>query len=249
MKESFYEREADGSRYFSVMKSKNNRTPAHFHNATEIIAVTSGCERVVINGAERVLHAGELAVSNSFDVHYYDCVGESAVTVVMLSEEYTAHFRETFGGSPTNFFPQNALSEHIFELIEALYEAQSKNQLIISGYVDVLLGTMFQACSSVQKTGEGGGRVADILRYLDDNFSKKLTLASVSAQFGYSTNYFSALFNRFTGMHFKDYLNRLRIARAEAQLKGGAKVGEILSACGFESPNTYYRAKKRWGKS
>ena len=246
MDKSFYEREADGNRYFSVMKTKNNRTPAHFHNATEIIAVTEGEERVVINGCERVLHVGELGVSNSFDVHYYDCPKKSSVTVVMLSEEYMAHFRETFGGNPPNFFPKSEYSERMLALIEKLYALQSENRLIVSGYVDVLLGTMFEAYPSVQKADNGGSRIGEILRYLDDNYSKNLTLASVSAQFGYSTNYFSALFNRFTGMHFRDYLNRLRVARADALLRSGAKVGEVLASCGFESANTYYRARKRW---
>lgn len=42
MNESYYERAADNSRYFKVMRSVNNRTPAHFHNTTELIAVLSG---------------------------------------------------------------------------------------------------------------------------------------------------------------------------------------------------------------
>ena len=249
MDNSFYEREADGRGYFSVMKTRNNRTPAHFHNATEIIAVTEGEERVVINGAERILSAGEIGVSNSFDVHYYDCPTSSAVTVVMLSEEYTAHFKETFGGSPQNFFLKSGKSEEMLSLIETLYRFQGENKLVVSGYVDVLLGTMYEASPSVKDTGGGGGRLAEILRYLDDNLRSDLSLASVAARFGYSTNYFSSLFNRFTGMHFKDYLNRLRIARAAAMIESGAKVGEILSMCGFESANTYYRARKKWGKS
>lgn len=243
---SFYEREADGNRYFSVMKSVNNRTPAHFHNATEIIAVTDGKERVVINGDERILSAGELGVCNSFDVHYYDVVGHSAVTVVMLSEEYTAHYKEAFGGRFPNFLPSGRAPAELLDVVETLYECQGGNRLVLSGYVDVLLGLLHDVAPAVQRTGTDFSRAAEILRYLDENFAQKLTLSSVANRFGYSANYFSALFNRFMGMHFRDYLNRLRVSRAARLLESGGRIGDVLSDCGFESPNTYYRALKKW---
>ena len=243
---SFYEREADGSRYFSVMKSRNNRTPTHFHNAMEIIAVTEGKERVVINGDERVLAAGEIGICNSLDVHYYDVVGQSAVTVVMLSEEYTARYKEIFGGRLPNFLPAGGAAEELLALIETLYARQGGNRLVLSGYVDVFLGTLHDAAPPDMRAGADFPRAAEILRYLDDNFAGKLTLRSVADRFGYSANYFSALFNRFTGMHFRDYLNRLRISRTARLLESGKRVADVLSECGFESPNTYYRAAKKW---
>lgn len=249
MKPSFYEREADRNRYFSVMKSTRNRTPAHFHNAMEIVAVTEGKERVVINGTERILSKGELGVSNSFDVHYYDAVGDSEVTVVMLSDEYTARFRKTFEERLPNFFCAGERSRELLALVEKLYEVRDENRLIVSGYVDVLLGTLYDARTTVGKTPADGNRVVGILRFLDEHFAEKLTICSVADRFGYSANYFSALFNRFTGMHFRDYLNRLRVARASLLIEGGEAAGSAIGRCGFDSPNTYYRAKKKWENS
>lgn len=130
MNESYYERAADTSRYFRVMHSVNNRTPAHFHNTTELIAVRSGAERVVINGVERVLGPGEIGVSNSFDIHYYEYVGASEVTVVMISDEYLSRFKEMFGGRPGNFPGKNERTAEIFELLDRLDAAQNGNPLI-----------------------------------------------------------------------------------------------------------------------
>ena len=249
MNESYYERAADTSRYFRVMHSVNNRTPAHFHNTTELIAVRSGAERVVINGVERVLGPGEIGVSNSFDIQYYEYVGESEVTVVMISYEYLSRFKEMFGGRPGNFPGKNERTAEIFELLDRLDAAQNGNPLIAAGYIDVLLGTLHDAYPAEPGRDGDGGRVVEILRYIDDNFAEKLTLRSVASRFGYSETYFSALFNRFVGMHFRDYLNRLRAGRAAAlSAAGDRKVTDIAASCGFESLNTYYRALRRWQK-
>ncbi len=249
MDQTYYEKCADDTYYFNVMDSADNLTSAHFHNCTEIIAVRAGRERVVINGTARELTAGEFAVSGSLDIHFYEPVGSSEVTVVMMSEEYTARFRE-WGGKLPNFLPKTERSGEILSLIDSLRAAAGKSRLVIAGYIDVFLGTLAEIYPTEPKRGRHeSNRIAEILAYLDEHYAEKLSIATVAETFGYSATYFSALFNRYTGMHFKDYLNRLRIQRAAAYTDGrNCKLDEILSACGFESANTYYRARKRWAK-
>ena len=82
--------------------------------------------------------------------------------------------------------------------------------------------------------------------------TESLTLEGLAAAFGYSKNYFSAMFNRVTGMHLKDYVNRLRLQRAKARLDSKNRsetVLEIASDCGFNSLNTFYRALRRHEQS
>lgn len=248
MDNQYYESAADINKYFCVMKTDDNFTPAHFHNSMEIVLVTGGVERIVINGVERVLREGDIAVCNSFDVHYYESLERAQSTVIILSEEYTARYRELFEGELASFLPRCEYTGELMALFETLYRNRSENRLIVSGYVDVILGTLRKAYpDSVSVSRSNGNRLSDILVYIEENFDSDLSLKSVSAHFGYSVNYFSALFNRFTGMHFRDYINRLRIARADMLIGSGCKVGDALARCGFDSPNSYYRAKKRWG--
>lgn len=245
---SYYERAADGNSYFRVMRSHNNSIAAHFHNTTELIIVLDGTERVVINGVEHILHAGDIGVSNSFDIHYYEAVDTSEVYVVMLSDAYIRHFREAFGTRLGNFLPNNKNTQEIIRLVARLFAAQyDGNPLVLTGYIDVLLGTLHDAYPSEPSRDGDGGKVVEVLRYIEDHYAARLTLKSVAHKFGYSETYFSALFNRFVGMHFKDYLNRLRVSRAAVQLKSGdRKVSDVALSCGFESLNTYYRALKKW---
>ena len=246
MKDYYYEREADGNGYFAVFKTHNNRTPAHFHNSMEFLAITKGKERVVINGTEYIATEGEFIVCNRFDVHFYENVGDTDVTVVMLSDEYTAHFREVFDTGFASYLPKSEKSEELLALFETLYRNQNQNRLVVTGYVDVLLGMLKQTYPNAQRLGRpSGNNFAQILAYLEDHFTENLSQKAVAANFGYSVNYFSALFNRFAGMHFTEYVNRLRVARAAELIEGGTKVCDAIFACGFESPNSYYRAKHR----
>lgn len=247
---SFYERQADDVGYFRVMKVENDRVPAHFHHSTEIVAVTAGREKIIINGAERILSRGEFSVSNSFDVHYYDYVEHSEVTILMLGEEYTAHFHETFEGDLPNFLPASGRSEELLRLLDVLAGLEGANPLVVKGYVDVFLGSLRDAYPLETPKKRGSGPLAaEILRFVEDHLKEPLSLRSLADRFGYHPNYFSALFRRYTGMGVKDYVNRLRAGRAARLSENGMKVDEIMRLVGFESPNTYYRAKKKWNKS
>lgn len=251
MKATFYDRAADRTRYFAVFRSKDNHTPAHFHNATEIIVVTAGAERVVINGAEQILHPGDVGVCNSLDVHYYEYIDHSEVTVVMLGEEYTARYRESDGGRLPNFFLGEERFHELIAVIDALETEKLRggDNLIIMGYVDVLLGTLRALAPENPRRNTEMPRAAEILLYIDEHFADGLSLDEVARHFGYSKNYFSTFFNRFAGMHFRDYLNRLRVSRAATMRGSGKKASEIMADCGFGSPNSYYRAIKKWDKS
>lgn len=67
--------------------------------------------------------------------------------------------------------------------------------------------------------------------------------------FGYSKNYLSFLFNKYTGMGFCDYLSRVRITEAMKRLsdeKNESGVTAIAMECGFNSMNTFYRARQKF---
>lgn len=89
------------------------------------------------------------------------------------------------------------------------------------------------------------------LEFIDARSSGDLTAEQVAQAVGLSPNYFSHLFKRVRGQGFKDYLNALRIEKAQALLAaGGRKVYEVALAVGF-SDYKYFSAvfKKVTGRS
>lgn len=103
-----------------------------------------------------------------------------------------------------------------------------------------------------------------IMRYIRENFDKKITLADVCARFSYSQSFICRIFKEQTGETLIEHINRIKIAEACKLLeKTPLKINEISTSLGFGetkyfdtlfkkiigiSPNNY-RKEKENGKS
>jgi len=89
------------------------------------------------------------------------------------------------------------------------------------------------------------------LEFVEARYAGDLSVEQVAQFVGLSPNYFSHLFKKVRGQGFKDYLNSVRIAKAQALLAaGGHKVYEVAPLVGF-SDYKYFAAvfKKVTGTS
>ena len=87
----------------------------------------------------------------------------------------------------------------------------------------------------------------EVLKYINGNFRSELSLEGLADLFGYSKTYLSGLFNQFTGMKLRDYINRCRINEYYKLKKEQpqAPVCRIAEEVGFNSLNTFYRVQHR----
>jgi len=120
------------------------------------------------------------------------------------------------------------------------------DNMVKAGFVKLIVGILCQHYSRVQKKTEGG-KFISILRYIDENFAEDLESAWLAGHFGYTKTYFSMLFNKFTGMNFREYINALRIEKIKkiAHKTPDVPITRIVLDCGFNSLVTYYRALNR----
>ncbi len=83
--------------------------------------------------------------------------------------------------------------------------------------------------------------------YIDQNFSKELSLDDVSRSVNISPYYFSKLFKEEAGENFIEYLTRVRIAHAKELLKNPSlSIKEICVMSGYSDPNYFSRIFKKW---
>ncbi len=82
--------------------------------------------------------------------------------------------------------------------------------------------------------------------YIDQNFSKDLSLDDVSRSVNISPYYFSKLFKEEAGENFIEYLTKIRIAHAKDLLKNPAlSIKEICIMSGYSDPNYFSRIFKK----
>ncbi|WP_051581986.1 helix-turn-helix transcriptional regulator [Enterococcus crotali] len=88
-------------------------------------------------------------------------------------------------------------------------------------------------------------KLDQVFRYVEKNYTKKITLEEVAASIGYSQFYFTKFFKRNTGKTFITFLNDYRIDKAKWLLINSPDtVSDIISQIGIESDKTFYRLFK-----
>ncbi len=85
-----------------------------------------------------------------------------------------------------------------------------------------------------------------ILRYLEENYEKDLSLKKIADQFHLNASYISQLIRSETGLTYTQYLTELRINKAKELLRTSSlSLAEISEAVGF---NDYFYFIKKFKK-
>lgn len=83
--------------------------------------------------------------------------------------------------------------------------------------------------------------VGEMLNFISNNFSKKITMQDVVRHLNYSEAFLNRRFKKVIGMTFTEYLNRFRIQRAiEILSDGTSSPQEVGYQCGF-STSKYFK--------
>lgn len=100
----------------------------------------------------------------------------------------------------------------------------------------------------IEKYRNGKALVKELLGYIQEHYLEAISLPAVAKAVGYSPDHCSKILQSTIGMKFREYINFLRIKRAEEMLADKSlklTTLEILYRCGFNNSATYYRAKKK----
>src|SRR5690606_14840813 len=83
-------------------------------------------------------------------------------------------------------------------------------------------------------------QIPAILRHMQNNVTREITVEQIAAHFGYSKYHFSREFKRWTGFSAADYLSSLKIEHAkQALLRDAQSVTHSGFDAGFASLGTF----------
>ena len=251
-----YEKAADKNYYFLLDERKCDyckfsATP-HCHDSIEFLIIEKGSVLTSVNGASQTLCENSIAFIDSYDIHSYYST-ELYGYVLVFSKEYCRLFSEaeyTFN----NFITLNA--DAFNKILNAVknfygnYTDNKNNRYLVESLSSFIMGVLLQNETTITKNKDKTKEVmVEVLNYINDNFDKEIDMPSVANEFGYTPNYFSNIFNKFTKMSFNDYVNLIRYKKALKILKNNVhnySITDIAFSCGFGSMNTFYRTKKKF---
>ena len=107
---------------------------------------------------------------------------------------------------------------------------------------------MVNICRAIrdQKEDQSNSAVKKAMLYIQENYSKDISLDDVSGQVNISPYYFSKIFKEETGENFIEYLTRIRIDKAkELLVDENVSVKEAGIKSGYSNSNYFSRIFKK----
>ncbi len=234
----------------------------HLHNEYEFLKVNRGEMRCVTLEREFTLLEGDILFVNKYVPHstYYETDHtHSTLLQFRLPSESDSIFRyvsrfKSLSDTPLYLFKSDA---------DESAEIQSSVEIIVKEYLskkpfwnDYVYNQMLMLLTSLKRQGitsEGVGKRADginklrpVLEYIDESFGEGLSTSVLSTKFSFNEQYFCRLFKSIVGTSPMNYINFVRVCKAEKLLKSGLSLLEIANEVGFSSLSYFNRVFKKF---
>lgn len=233
----------------SHMVSQGSKRIAHFHNDYEILYFVKGDVHYFIEGVDYWLTNGGLLLIPPGVLHGIKECGDGAyercvINIQESTDELTSTLvKRVFEGER---YYTNASEFGIQQAIEELLESDDCGvECAAAVYIQALLLKILKMKAktkgavpviSVSKA------VADIIEYINENFTEKITLDELSAKFFISKHHLNKTFKKGTGVTVLEYIIVKRIYHAQAMIKRGVPATQAAELSGFSDYSSFYKA-------
>lgn len=234
----------------------------HYHDELEFLSVYEGVFSCTVYDKEYVAKAGDVIFINSRVPHSTKNLEPTRVGLVQFKEsdfidneitkliKYSMRFQSQVS-SPVRVFTSKELFEALDLILKEVGKKESSYEIFVRSGVYRTLGFLYRQgalsdSERIYNTREVQ-KILPILSYINSSYAENLSLDSVSAKLGFDQSYFCRIFKNATGATFTEYLNFVRICKAEKLLlKTRDSILEISEAVGFSSVSYFNRVFKKY---
>ena len=186
---------------------------------TKLLSSIELCNRDTLNESINLIFS-HLNSRNQYSNAYIRnvCINLLAKTSILLMEMH-----ESFDG----IFGKETLVWEKITRFDNIFDIQQWFKNIFNVILDHLLE---------RKEGNNKKIINDILKIIEENYGKNLTIMDISNEVYLSPNYISIIFKKEIGESFTDFLVKYRLEKARKMLKDtGLKVYQIGSMVGYSN--------------
>jgi len=233
----------------------------HYHSNYEIFYLLDGERIYFINDRTYHLKPNCVVFIKPFILHTVQATGPQnyARILIKFNKEFLADsITQGFEAFNLLFNKYNfvAFKPVYLKIIESIFETMKQEALNQSIDYEVnlraqLLQLLVYAARNINDQEEipyespTHARIAEIVKYINQNYKEKLTLSSIAERFYMSPSYLSRTFKMVMGVLITDYLNNLRISKAQLLLKeSDLSILEVAGEVGFDNQSYFGRVFK-----
>ena len=242
--------------------------PMHIHDDVEILAGVSGVLEIESSSQSILLEAGDVVIINRRIPHATKKLIPFTSYILIqfrIEKLYSASFEKTKkylfqilsdNGRDLIHLPANdPLTKELFEIIKSIQAenqaAAPKYEYFICGYMDLLLGKLYR--HGLLPDTEAGYRQQELqkilpaIRHIDQHYTCDITLDELAAVTHVTPAYFCRIFKQALQLTPIEYINRVRILKAESLLtETDAQITDVALEVGFGSIPYFNRVFRKF---
>lgn len=247
--------------------------PLHWHDEMEFIYIKKGNGLITVDFIQYPVSAGTIVSILPGQLHSIDEDAGAAMEYeniifhpnILLAKSVdssnTDFLQPLFAGEiaiPTIFNAQTPLYKEIASCIDANdeirktfpkgYQLFLKSQLFMLFFI---LVEHYSNSTAERKDTKSLEKMKLILKYIENNYMNRITIAEVAGEVGLSQSHFMKYFKNTMGTSFIDYLNEYRLTMASRLLlSSDSTILNIAVEVGFDNLSYFNRTfKRRFGQT
>lgn len=258
-------------RPYDIFYTQSAISPMHWHYYSEILFMREGKIRLICNNETHVLSQGDLCYIYPLQIHEVQKVDENPVDYAVIKFDiHTLHTPKAYVNKLYDYFVHRTAEADTCLVLEQIADQKSGLPELIDSTVeenlkqDELFGFQIQVniCSLLinlarllpAKTATAKGEHTQdntsfyhILEYIDTHSSEPLEIQELAEKCHLSYSHFARLFRENYGRSCKEYINYIRLNKAEELLlHSNYDISYIAQETGFFDSSHFIRAYKKW---
>ena len=217
---------------------------AHIHQYAELVIPTRGSLSITVDGKSESFGVGKAAFIFPFQVHEYKSTEYNELKIFVFSPSLIPELFNSIDGLVGDgavFTPQKStldiLTGNIIEKKDfGILDLKSALYFMVSDYI---------SCVSLSNSKKKYNLATEIVKYIDERYSEKITVLDIAKALGCTRRYLSSEIKSFFGDDLSSLMSAIRIDKATRMLLSTDKpCSQIAYACGFGSERSFYRQFK-----
>ncbi|OAA92602.1 AraC family transcriptional regulator [Clostridium coskatii] len=267
----YYKDMPDKNFFVDIFEVKVNKLGATFeenwHEHLQFFYFIQGSALIRCNYKSIHVKAGDFIIVNSNELHYCESLCDNLIYYI-IRVDLSFLFSSQMDSCQTKFMVPLAKNLILFKnlvrndkeilscadkIIEEYFSKRLGYELAVKAYIYELIVLLFRKYVEKILTAKqfncrvnNLNRLKNVFLYINENFTKKITLDEISEMAHISKEHFCRTFKQITGRSLTNYINNLRIQKADLLLqKTDLNITEIALNCGFSDVNYFSRIYKK----
>lgn len=231
---------------------------AFWHKQLEILYFTEGDGIFMCDGTEYQVFPGDVFIINSNDLHYLCNCKHTVNYVIFIDPEFFKIADPNIEIEHMSFEAvirnDKLIQEYIIDAFEEFYSCKEKRNMAIVGKVYALMAHIFRnykknSILQIEYKRKNTKRqtIQKIIKYISENYNKKLTTVLLAEKFHISEQYLCRIFKKETLHTVHEYINNLRIKNALPLIRNTDEpISQIARRVGFDDTNYFSKVFKKY---